>query len=70
MNDSLGKIDFCPNCRRKIDSALNSKNHDRLYIVINHGVKAPNGRVPIFLCSMCKEMLQKLEVDGFEIILS
>jgi hypothetical protein len=69
MKDSLGNVDFCPDCRRKIDTALDSRNQHRLYIVINREVKATNGRVPIFVCSVCQSLLQNLEIDGFEVIL-
>lgn len=69
MSASLGNIDFCPDCRRKIDSALNSRNKNKLYISINRGVKAPNGRIPIFVCNTCQELLQQLHIDGFEVIL-
>jgi hypothetical protein len=70
MNNSLGKIDFCPNCRRTIDAALDSENQGRLYIMINNKVKAPYGRVPISICNTCRSLLQELKIDGFEVMLS
>jgi len=69
VDESLGDITFCFDCRRKLDTALASGYKDKLYIMVNQSVAAPNKRIPVLLCSKCRDTLKTLEVDGFEVFL-
>jgi hypothetical protein len=62
-----GKINFCINCKRLIDYALNTKHKNHLYIQINKEVPPPNGRITVPVCEVCHKMLTDniTGVDGF-----
>jgi len=74
FNDVEGNINFCPSCRKLIDSILATYQPEQtksgLYIEVNPEEAAPPNHISIPLCDTCRVTVCEKAgiIDGFIVV--
>jgi len=74
LNGARGNIDFCPSCRRMIDSLIAAYDPEEsskgLYLEVNPENEPPPNHLIIPLCDSCRVMAvsEAGNIDGFIIV--
>lgn len=74
LNSSRGNMDFCPACRRTLDSLLATHDPEEdesgIYIEIDPEKEPPSNHLILPLCDSCRVMAKSEagNIDGFIVV--